>query len=194
MTWRSKPGKPLPGTGFATFGAKPKSMNTKFSPLLLLLVAPLLAFTAAHKFYLSVTNVDYSEKEQSLQIISRIFIDDMEAVLEARYEVSAALATEGESSEADAYIEKYFRSKFAVSVNGEAKDFRFLGKRYDKDLLVCYIEVAGVPQASLKSVEITNSLLTDLFDEQRNLVHFNILGTKRSFVLTSEGTKGMLNL
>ena len=169
-------------------------MNTKFSPLLLLLVAPLLAFTAAHKFYLSVTNVDYSEKEQSLQIISRIFIDDMEAVLEARYEVSAALATEVESPEADAYIEKYFRSKFAVSVNGEAKDFRFLGKRYDKDLLVCYIEVAGVPQASLKSVEITNSLLTDLFDEQRNLVHFNILGTKRSFVLTSEGTKGMLNL
>lgn len=169
-------------------------MRKKFSLWLLLLAMPLLAFTGAHKFYLSVTNVDYSEKEQSLQIISRIFIDDMEAVLEARYEVDAALATEAESPEADAYIERYLRAKFNVSVNGQRQEYRFLGKRYDKDLLVCYLEVSGVPRASLKSVEIDNSVLTELFEEQRNLVHFNILGTKRSFVLTSEGTKGMLNL
>lgn len=169
-------------------------MRKKFSPWLLLLAMPLLAFTAAHKFYVSVTNVDYSEKEQSLQIISRIFIDDMEEALEARYEVDPALATETESPQADAYIERYFRTKFSVSVNGQLQEYRFLGKRYDKDLLVCYLEVSGVPQASLKSIEIDNSLLTDLFEEQRNLVHFNILGTKKSFVLTSEGTKGMLNL
>ncbi len=169
-------------------------MRKKFSLWLLLLAMPLLAFTAAHKFYLSVTNVDYSEKEQSLQIISRIFIDDMEAVLEARYEVDPALATEAESPEADAYIERYLRAKFNVSVNGQRQEYRFLGKRYDKDLLVCYLEVSGVPQSSLKSVEIDNSVLTDLFEEQRNLVHFNILGNKKSLVLTSEGTKGMLNL
>lgn len=169
-------------------------MKKKFSPWLLVLVTPLLAFTAAHKFYVSVTNVDYSEKEQSLQIISRIFIDDMEAALKARYEIDPALATEAESPQADAYIERYFRTKFSVSVNGQRQEYQFLGKRYDKDLLVCYLELPGVPQASLKSVEINNSLLTDLFEEQRNLVHFNILGTKKSFVLTFEGTKGMLNL
>ena len=169
-------------------------MKKKFSPWLLLLVAPLLAFTTAHKFYVSVTNVEYSQKEQSLQIISRIFIDDMEAALEARYEVDPALATEGESPQADAYIERYFRTKFNVLVNGQPQEYRFLGKRYDKDLLVCYLEVAGVPEATLRSVEIDNSLLTDLFEEQRNLLHFNILGTKKSFVLTFEGTKGMLNL
>jgi len=180
--------------GFATFGTKPDGMRKKFSPLLLLLAAPLLAFTVAHKFYVSVTNVDYSEKDQSLQVISRIFIDDMEDVLQARYDFDASLATERESSQADAYIERYFRSKFTVAVNGQAKEIRFLGKRYDNDLLVCYVEVTGVPAATLKSVEVENTLLTDLFEEQRNLVHFNILGAKKSFVLTFEGPKGMLNL
>lgn len=169
-------------------------MRKKFSPWLLLLLPTLLAFTAAHKFYVSVTNIDYSEKDQSLQIISRIFIDDMEAVLEARYGIDPALATEAESPQADAYIERYLRSKFSVSVNGNRHEYLFLGKRFDKDLLVCYIEVEGVPQATLKSVEIDIALLTDLFEDQRNLVHFNVLGTKKSFVLTSGGTKGMLNL
>lgn len=161
---------------------------------MLVLVTPLVAFTTAHKFYVSVTNVEYSEKSQSLQIISRIFTDDMEEVLRARYDFEASLGTESESAEADAYIERYLRTKFSVSVNGVKQEYQFLGKRYDKDLLMCYIEVPGVDAASLKSVEVTNTLLTDLFDEQRNLVHFSIKGQKKSFVLTAEATKGMLNL
>ena len=180
--------------GFVTFETKQQLMKKSIGLWLLVLVAPLMAFTAAHKFYVSVTNVEYSEKSQSLQVISRIFIDDMEEVLLARYDFEASLATEAESAEADAYLERYFRSKFSISVNGEEQDYQFLGKRYDKDLLMCYIEVPGVPPGSLKSVEVTNTLLTDLFDEQRNLVHFSILGQKKSFVLTSAGTKGMLNL
>lgn len=169
-------------------------MTRKFSLWLLVWVLPLMAFTAAHKFYVSVTNVDYSEKAQSLQIISRIFTDDMEAVLKARYDFDAGLATGAESEQAVAYIERYFRSRFSVTVNGQEQQFQFLGRRYDKDLLVCYLELPGVPSASLKSVEVYNALLTDLFEEQRNLVHLNILGQKKSFVLNSEGTKGMLNL
>ncbi len=180
--------------GFATFETKQKHMKKRTGLWLLILVAPLMAFTTAHKFYVSVTNVDYSEKSQSLQVISRIFIDDMEEVLKARYDFDASLGTESESAQADAYLERYFRTKFSISVNGKEQEYQFLGKRYDKDLLMCYIEVPGVPAASLKAVEVTNSLLTDLFDEQRNLVHFSILGQKKSFVLTSAGTKGMLNL
>ena len=48
---------------------------------LLLLVIPLLSFAAAHKFYLSVTDIEYSEKDKSLQIITKVFIDDMEDAL-----------------------------------------------------------------------------------------------------------------
>ena len=43
----------------------------------------LSSFTGAHKFYVSVTNVAYSEEEASLQIISRIFIDDLEKLRDA---------------------------------------------------------------------------------------------------------------
>lgn len=154
----------------------------------------LSSFSGAHKFYVSVTNVGYSEEEASLQIISRIFIDDLENALKTRYEVELRLATPNESEEAEAYIERYFNTKFSVSVNGSPVEYRFLGKRYDNDLAICYIEVTGLQKEELKSVGIQNEILTDIFEEQKNLVHFDILGKKKSFVLVRENNKGMLNL
>lgn len=154
----------------------------------------LCSFSGAHKFYVSVTNVGYSEEEASLQVISRIFIDDLEKALKTRYEVDARLATPDESGGAETYIARYFNTKFTVLVNGSPVKYTFLGKRYDNDLVICYIEVTGLPKEQLKSVGIQNEVLTDIFEEQKNLVHFDILGNKKSFVLVRENNKGMLNL
>jgi len=161
---------------------------------ILILVLPLMAFTGVHKFYISVTQVAYSEKEESLQITSRIFIDDFEKVLAARYGEQAFLGSEQEADNADALIEKYLRSRFAVTVNGALRPFTFLGKRYDNDILVCYMEIQEIPRATLTSVEVQNELLTDLFEDQKNVVHISIGDQKRSFVLVRDRNKGMLNL
>lgn len=161
---------------------------------ILFLILPLFAFATVHKFYLSVTNVRYSEKDGAIQITSRIFIDDFENVLQERYGFDAELATKNESEEADAYIEKYLRAKFAVEINGENASYNFIGKKYDADVMICYIEVPKINLATTKSIQITNEILTDLFDEQQNIVHFKIDGKKKSFVLLKSDTKGMLNL
>ncbi|MDO6519235.1 hypothetical protein SAMN05421766_105141 [Zobellia uliginosa] len=162
--------------------------------LLVLLLLPLMAFTAAHKFYVSVTNVNYSEKDKALQITSRIFIDDLDKLLLERYDLKAQLATGEESPLADAYLEKYLRAKFVIEVNGNNADYTYIGKKYDADVVIFYIEVPNVDKATLKSVQIENEILTDLFDEQQNVVHFKIGDQKKSFVLVKSRTKGMLNL
>ncbi|PIF01668.1 MAG: hypothetical protein CR994_00360 [Maribacter sp.] len=161
---------------------------------LVVLLLPLLAFAVAHKFYLSVTNVTYSEKDQAVQITSRIFIDDFGDVLEERYGIEPDLATQTESRSADTYIEKYLRSKFLVYINGEQQQYDFLGKEYDKDIMVCYIEVPKVAADSIRSISVQNEILTDLFEGQQNVVHFKILGRKKSFVLIRENNKGMLKM
>jgi hypothetical protein len=165
-----------------------------FFILAFLLAQPLVSFTEAHKFYVSVTNVEYSEKEESLQVISRIFIDDLESVLLQRYDMKADLATPEESDQALAYIERYFNARFTVFVNGSAREYTFLGRKYDKDQVICYLEITGLPKTSLESVGVQNEILMDIFDEQKNLVHLKILGAKKSFVLIRENNKGMLNL
>ena len=161
---------------------------------LLVILLPLFAFTGAHKFYISVTNVDYSEKNQSVQIITRIFIDDMNAVLKERYGISSMLGTDNESADDRAYFEKYIRTKFLVEVNGETVKYNFIGKKYDTDMVICYLEVTDVPLKNLKQIGIQNEVLTDLYDDQQNVVHFKINGKKKSHVLIKSRPKGMLNL
>ena len=72
-------------------GSKNLYMNRGIFWLALGIVLTLSSFAGLHKFYLSVTNVDYAEKEESLQIISRIFVDDMENALKTRYDFDARL-------------------------------------------------------------------------------------------------------
>ena len=38
-----------------------------------------------HKFYVSVTQIDYVAKKNRVEITSRIFIDDLNKVLEKKY-------------------------------------------------------------------------------------------------------------
>ena len=160
----------------------------------LILVLPLLAFSGLHKFYVSVTHVNYSEKEDALQITTRIFIDDLEAVLLERYGVKTLMATPKESELTDQYIEKYLKTKLLIELNEEKREYNFLGKRFDNDVVICYLEIPEVALPNLESVRVQNEVLTDLFEEQQNLVHLKIKGKKKSFVLYKESNKGMLNL
>lgn len=153
-----------------------------------------LSFTVAHKFYVSVTNVVYSEKNESFQITSRIFIDDLEELLKERYGINAKLATADEAKISDEYIKKYFKAKFAIELNGEIAGYTFLGKEYDNDVVLCYLELTDVNFSELKSISIQNEILTDMFEEQQNVVHIKWNGQKKSFVLIKENNKGMLNL
>ncbi|WP_299488851.1 DUF6702 family protein [uncultured Allomuricauda sp.] len=153
-----------------------------------------LSFTTSHKFYVSVTNMVYSEKDSAFQITSRIFIDDLEQVLEERYGIQAKLATDEESKIADEYIKKYFNTKFAITLDNKNVNYSFLGKQYDNDVVICYLELADVDLADVKSITVQNEILTDLFEEQQNIVHVKWKGQKKSFVLIRENNKGMLNL
>ena len=161
---------------------------------LLILLLPLLAFTVAHKFYISVTNVGYSEKDEAIQITTRIFLDDMNTVLKARYDINSKLGTEKESDVDREYLEKYLRTKFLVEVDGKPREYIILGKKYDTDMVICYLEVPKIELSKVSSIAIQNEILMDIYDEQQNVVHIKIDGKKKSFVLLKSDTKGMLNL
>ncbi|MBR9853367.1 MAG: hypothetical protein GYB37_02160 [Algicola sp.] len=170
--------------------------NLKNAKILILPLAMLLflSFSTAHKFYVSVTNIEYAEDNKAFQITSRVFIDDLDKLLSERYGIQAKLATPEESKLANEYIEKYFRSKFVVALNGKPVKYTFLGKRYDTDVAICYLEIPNVNLTEVKTMSVQNEVLTDLFEEQKNVVHIKWEGNKKSFVLIKENNKGMLNL
>ncbi|WP_242202339.1 DUF6702 family protein [Aestuariivivens insulae] len=155
-----------------------------------LVLLPFFAFTVVHKFYVSVTQINYIEDKQSVQITSRIFIDDMENVLRDRYDESLTLAGKDEPKTVDDFIEKYLKEKFLIKINGENVQAHFLGKEYDADIMRCYLEVESVK--SIKAFEVSNQVLLDFYEDQQNIIKTNIYSKQKSAVLSKKNHSLML--
>jgi len=159
--------------------------------LVLLLILPLFAFTAVHKYYVSVTQIEYLEDRESVQIITRIFIDDFENVLRERYDSSLVLNDNRDEDEIDKYIEKYLSSRILVNINNTPVTIKYLGKKYTDDIANCYLEITNVK--TINSFEIKNEVLFDIFPDQKNIVRTHINSKNKSFILIPQDNKGLLN-
>jgi len=163
----------------------------KLKILLLIVLLPMVSFTTLHKYYVSLTEIDFVKEEKSVQIISRIFVDDFETVLRDRYDEELTLLVENEGEEIDYYVERYFQEKFKVIINDNAKEFNFIGKEYEDDIMLCYLEIQDIEEIS--SIQVENRLLFDKFPDQKNIVRFKIYDVNRSILLVKENDKGLLN-
>ncbi|SEM20498.1 hypothetical protein SAMN04487910_4431 [Aquimarina amphilecti] len=158
--------------------------------ILSVLLISLSSFTTLHKFYVSVTQIEYIEEQKSLQIISRIFIDDIEEVLRKRYDENIELVSEKEETKVDQYLATYLKQKLSITVNGEEVFFDFIGKEYDNDLLLCYLEIKNIE--ALKTIVVSNQVLMDFFDDQQNIIHVKKDKKRKSLILEKEKDEGVL--
>ncbi|MFK7833092.1 MAG: DUF6702 family protein [Winogradskyella sp.] len=151
----------------------------------------LISNSHKHEYYVSVTQIEYSEKQQSLQIISQIFIDDFETLLRKRFDETITLDAENESASIEKYMNRYLTDKFKVEVNGQPVTFKFIGKEYKDDITYCYLEVENV--SDIKSIAVTNQILFDAFAEQQNILRLKLLNKNKSFLLVPENDACLLN-
>lgn len=163
-----------------------------FKILLALIIFPLILSATSHKFYVSTTNIEYVSEENSIQIISKIFVEDLEETLQKRYETDIHLGSEKETLQDVEYLKKYIQKKLKIWVDGKQATIQYIGIDYDIDIMSIYLEIENISQ--LKSIEIENIILMDMFEEQQNIIHFKSKQIKRSWVLDEDNTKGMLNL
>ncbi|ESU20143.1 hypothetical protein FCR2A7T_15570 [Flavobacterium cauense R2A-7] len=165
-------------------------MKKLFQYALPLFFFVMLCSFALHKFYVGIYQVNYVAKKKEIQITTRIFIDDLEKALEAKYKKKMYLATPKEISETNGFIKSYLDEKFHLKVNTSVKNLKFLGKETEDNVLICYL-TTSVPE-KITSVEIYNTVLTEKYPEQQNIVHVNINGNKKSLLLTDSEPEGSL--
>lgn len=154
-------------------------------------VFTLSSFTVFHKYYVSVTQVDFVPQEKAVQMISRLFVDDIENVLQTNYNDTLIIAGVQEPEIVNTYLEDYFKTRFLVNINGKAARVDFLGKEYEGDIMKCYLEISKV--SHIDSFEISNQVLFDLTEDQKHIIKTNINGKQSSFILDVNTHKKVLN-
>nr|WP_136668623.1 DUF6702 family protein [Flavobacterium sp. H122] len=156
-----------------------------FSSLLFLMVS-----FEAHKFYVSIYQIDYASEKKMLQITSRIFVDDLNKVLSEKYNSKVFLGEKEESQKDIDLLKKYMAEKFKIKVNGKYKTINFANKEMEGNVLICYYNSKDV--AKIKVLEIENTALLELNDEQQNIIHTNYNGVRKSMLFSGSNVKGML--
>ena len=156
---------------------------------LFLIIIPLFSFVS-HKFYLSLTQIEYNSKEQSIQIIINVFMDDIELALNKKYQIDLQLTAKKELKNNDVYFKKYLEEKLQFKINDTQKKYIYLGKEYDRDLVYFYLEIPNINKVN--SIEIINKILIYQFPNQQNLIKIKIKEKNKSILLTNTNDKGLL--
>jgi hypothetical protein len=156
---------------------------------LLLFIIPLLSFSA-HKYYLSLTQIEFKKSSKSVQIIINVFMDDIETALNKDNQIDLQLSTKKELPNNDIYFENYLRSKLQFKINTIAKEFEYIGKEYDGDLVYFYLEIENI--AKVSSIEITNKILLKHFPKQENLIKSKVGAKNKSILLSKDQYKELL--
>jgi hypothetical protein len=165
-------------------------MTMKRIGLILLLVLPLMAYKA-HKYYVSLCEVEYVQEQESIQIIVGFFIDDMELTLNKDHDTVMYLDTTREIQDVDNYYVNYLENNLEFHVNNSPVTYDFIGKEYDLDVVRFYLEITGVKE--LKSLEIRNSALFRDFPDQKNIIKIKVEDFHKTFYLVNGNDKGLLN-
>ncbi|NRS87412.1 hypothetical protein HNQ02_000312 [Flavobacterium sp. 7E] len=152
----------------------------------------LLTLTAfsAHKFYMGIYQINYAPEKKMLEITTRIFVDDLNKLLEKKYKKITHLGTAKETPGDIVLMQKYLSEKFRLKVNGEFEPMNYLSKEIESDVIICYLNIRDIKK--VKSLETYNAVLIDLDVEQQNITHFTGLGDKQSYLFTESATNYVL--
>ncbi|MGB3592204.1 MAG: DUF6702 family protein [Nonlabens sp.] len=144
--------------------------------------------TAKHKYYVSVSNATYSDKAGAVQLITRFFIDDLENVLNERYESDLVLGEPAQIKEIYPQLKEYMNLTLQATIDGKKVAPDFLGAEYEGDQIVLYTELPVNERP--EKITMAFSAFMELFPEQKNLLHFQINNQRKTIIIDGSHSEG----
>ncbi|QIL39250.1 hypothetical protein G7074_08160 [Pedobacter sp. HDW13] len=143
----------------------------KLKFVVLLLCCTFFAVEAGikHPLHVSTTEVNFNAKDKTLEISCKIFSDDFESILARLYKQKTDLSNPNMKNAMDELVKKYLLSHLQVKANGKVTTMNYIGFEIDHEATNIYMEVEKI--SAVKSIEINNTILYDLFDDQMSIVH-----------------------
>ena len=137
-----------------------------------------------HPYYVSTLEIDYRPDRAALQITMRVFTDDWQLMLNTHYDKTLRLDPDSDTEKVLTHSSDYFQQHLELNLNGTDVTPSVLGKEYQGDQLLLYLEIAGV--AELQTLAVSNRILFAELEGQQNIVRIKT-PTKRKSFLQSQG-------
>ena len=160
----------------------------KFGRFIILMLFVFVGNSSAHKFYVSLCQVSYNHDSAQLQIVMKIFTDDLENAVWQEEGILMKLGSKNEREDSDSLLSVYLLRHFHIRILGEEIPVCYLGKEVDYDVTWCYME--SFPEKEFHELTIENDLLTEVYPNQINLIEVLLNGRKKGVMLDYDRTIG----
>ena len=154
--------------------------------LLLWSLYALLLF-GLHPFHVSLCEVYYNPRSQRVELVQRIFLDDLEEALrvyaqDPYLDVSRPI----DPVAFDSLLEAYYVERLSLKINQKDRQLNYLGHRKKKTHMYSYMETDQKIRRSPRHLFIRNTILFEQFNDQQNLINIRIGPDKKSFTLRAQ--------
>lgn len=149
-----------------------------------LLIGFLVPPPPPHQFHVSKATLRYVSEREQVQLEFHIFLDDLEKALLAAGAPKLYIGTDTEMPQTPRHLAAYLEKHFKLTWNGKPLPVGLLGYELSDDLQALWIYAQAKTREDLRSIGIQNSLLTEIYDDQKNIVKVEA-GDKSTTLLTS---------
>lgn len=135
-----------------------------------------------HPLHVSVTEIEMNEADKRLEIMMRVFMDDLEVTLRKEFRYPELDILNPKEATLDEMMGAYLNTHFKISLDGRIQTVKYLGHEPEGDAFIFYLEVSNVKK--WQAIQIQNSIIMEVYNDQSNLVHVTLNETVRSLRLT----------
>ena len=162
-----------------------------------LVILSLYALQSFHDFHVSHTTLHYNEKTNSIEITSKVSIEDLEETLESINFTKLNLGNKNENKSANLFIKNYFSKHLKIVVDGEDLNFKWVGKEISNDLhdIYLFFEILNFKSfTEIESIKIENSILLERSKKQSNIVLIELGNKKFNLNFTKDFRQKIISL
>jgi hypothetical protein len=134
--------------------------------------------SAPHPLHVSTTDISYNAQDNKVEVICTIFTDDFEAALVKQYHTKIDLTRADMHVAMDNLVKNYIATNVHIKTTAAPLPFNYVGFEINKEAVNVYFESEKTPLPKKIDAEIT--LLHNLFNDQLNIVHMTVSGTRKS--------------
>jgi hypothetical protein len=138
--------------------------------------------TLFHPLHVSVTEIEMNDTEKRLQIMMRVFMDDLEVTLRKEFRYPELDILDPKEATLNQMMGTYLSTHFKISLDNKPQTIKYLGHEQEGDAFIFFIEVANVRK--WKTIQVQNDIIMEVYNDQSNLVHVTVKETVRSLRLT----------
>tara|TARA_Y100001970_G_scaffold75021_1_gene95072 strand:+ start:770 stop:1270 length:501 start_codon:yes stop_codon:yes gene_type:complete len=142
----------------------------------------------SHPFHATITSFDCKEDNKNIQVTIKIFTNDLEFALRQESKDDLIIDSENNLHIIDSLIFMYIKQNLVVNIDGNRKQFSWVGKEIENDVTWCYLEILNIYNFSKFSIE--NKLFLSVFDDQLNICHLYCADKPQTIMLHKEAPFG----